>query len=217
MDGTGHLFEPFIAALGGEFNVKVVRYPAAEPLGYAELEGIARAALPLEGPCVLLGESFSGPIAISLAASAPERLQGAHLVLHLREQPAPCLCRLESVGGFSAHHMGAGSTAQPFPPWHVLHGQAPGHAAESTRGSATRRLQNQAQGRAFDRRFIPMVGGFGAHALLARIRRPSGAAIRVRADCSARTKHAHHPNPWAALLVASGTCRRGTSCAGVRS
>jgi hypothetical protein len=34
MDGAGKLFEPFVAALGGEFQVKVVRYPNAEALGY---------------------------------------------------------------------------------------------------------------------------------------------------------------------------------------
>jgi thioesterase domain-containing protein len=50
MDGTGTLFDPFIAALGPDFNVKVVRYPATEPLGYSELESIARSALPTERP-----------------------------------------------------------------------------------------------------------------------------------------------------------------------
>jgi hypothetical protein len=69
MDGTGTLFEPFVAALGHEFAVKVVDYPRAEPLGYEQLELFATAALPSEGPLILLGESFSGPIAVALAAS----------------------------------------------------------------------------------------------------------------------------------------------------
>jgi len=75
MDGTGQLFEPFVAALGEEFSVQVVRYPATEPLGYAELASLVRAALPTDRPFVLLGESFSGPIAISVAASAPPQLK----------------------------------------------------------------------------------------------------------------------------------------------
>jgi pimeloyl-[acyl-carrier protein] methyl ester esterase len=66
MDGTGQLFAPFVVALGHEFNVKVVRYPTTEPMGYAELEALARAALPEEGPFVILGESFSGPVAVSV-------------------------------------------------------------------------------------------------------------------------------------------------------
>lgn len=70
MDGTGQLFEPFISALAGEFEVKVVTYPASQPLGYTELEAVARKAIPKEGPYVILGESFSGPIAVSLGASA---------------------------------------------------------------------------------------------------------------------------------------------------
>jgi pimeloyl-[acyl-carrier protein] methyl ester esterase len=100
MDGTGHLFEPFIAALGGEFQVKVVRYPAAEPLGYAELEGIARAALPLEGPYVLLGESFSGPIAIALAASAPDRLLGLILCCTFVRNPRPAFAGVQPLVDF---------------------------------------------------------------------------------------------------------------------
>ena len=60
MDGTGILVEPFVAALGSQFSVTIVRYPITEALGYAELEAVARAALPTDGPFVILGESFSG-------------------------------------------------------------------------------------------------------------------------------------------------------------
>ena len=67
MDGTGQLFEPLVSALAGEFEIKVVTYPTSTPLGYSELEAIAREAIPKEGSYVILGESFSGPIAIALA------------------------------------------------------------------------------------------------------------------------------------------------------
>jgi len=89
MDGTGNLFGPFIAALKGEFDVKVVRYPTGQALNYSELESIARAALPVDGPFVLLGESFSGPIAISLAAQRPSQLKGLLLCCTFVRNPRP--------------------------------------------------------------------------------------------------------------------------------
>ncbi|MGH3626194.1 MAG: hypothetical protein ACRDRL_01935, partial [Sciscionella sp.] len=70
MDGTGDLFAPLIDALGDNIPCSVVRYPD-ESLDYAGHEAIARAALPANGPYVILGESFSGPIAVSIAASEP--------------------------------------------------------------------------------------------------------------------------------------------------
>ncbi len=100
MDGTGELFEPFIAALGGEFTVKVVRYPTDEPLGYAELEAFARAAVPTEGPFVLVGESFSGPIAVALAASASQQLKGLVLCCTFVRNPRPLFNVLRSLVGF---------------------------------------------------------------------------------------------------------------------
>lgn len=99
MDGTGDLFVPFIDALGSEFAVKVVRYPASEPLGYSELEAVARAALPSDGPFVLLGESFSGPIAISLAASAPPGLLGLILCCTFARNPRPLFTGLRALVG----------------------------------------------------------------------------------------------------------------------
>lgn len=46
-------YKPFVEMLGVGFNVKVVRYPATEAMGYAELEAVARAELPTEGPFVI--------------------------------------------------------------------------------------------------------------------------------------------------------------------
>jgi pimeloyl-ACP methyl ester carboxylesterase len=78
MDGTGDLFAPLIDALGDSISCSVVRYPD-EPLNYEGHEAIARAALPAIGPYVILGESFSGPIAVSIAVSAPLGLVGCIL------------------------------------------------------------------------------------------------------------------------------------------
>jgi pimeloyl-ACP methyl ester carboxylesterase len=99
MDGTGTLFEPFVAALGHKFNVKVVSYPASEPLGYSDLESIARAALPTEGPFVVLGESFSGPLAVSIAACCSSRLKGLVLCCTFLRNPRPVFSTLKSFVG----------------------------------------------------------------------------------------------------------------------
>ncbi|WP_250626455.1 alpha/beta fold hydrolase [Pinirhizobacter soli] len=95
MDGTGDLFQPFMVALEDKFLVKVVTYPCSEPLGYSDLESIVRSALPADGPFVILGESFSGPIAISVAASHPQGLMGLILCCTFARNPRP---RLRSLG-----------------------------------------------------------------------------------------------------------------------
>jgi pimeloyl-ACP methyl ester carboxylesterase len=87
MDGTGTLFEPFVAAIGRNMAIKVVHYPAEQDLGYEELQKVAAEALPEEGRFLLLGESFSGPLAVSLAASAGSRLCGLILCCSFVRSP----------------------------------------------------------------------------------------------------------------------------------
>jgi demethoxyubiquinone hydroxylase (CLK1/Coq7/Cat5 family)/pimeloyl-ACP methyl ester carboxylesterase len=99
MDGTGSLFEPFVAALGNEIAIKVVAYPTTEPRGYEQLESLALAALPPEGPLVLLGESFSGPIAVALAASCPQRIKGLVLCCTFVRNPMPWLAAFKWFAG----------------------------------------------------------------------------------------------------------------------
>jgi pimeloyl-ACP methyl ester carboxylesterase len=99
MDGTGALFEPFIAALGNEFNVRVVTYPITGALGYAELEAIALASLPEGEPFVILGESFSGPIAVSLASAAGENLKALILCCTFVRNPRPVASILRGLVG----------------------------------------------------------------------------------------------------------------------
>ncbi len=91
MDGTGELFEPLLSALEGQFNTLVVSYPNDRSLSYAELQSIVLKALPTDSPFVLLGESFSGPIAISLAALQPPQLKGLVLCSTFVRNPRPRL------------------------------------------------------------------------------------------------------------------------------
>jgi pimeloyl-ACP methyl ester carboxylesterase len=92
LDGTGCLFDDLVAALPSDLDPIVVRYPTHQPLTYAEHEKIARASLPNNRPFVLLGESFSGPISISIAASKPLGLVGLVLCCTFARYPR-ALCR----------------------------------------------------------------------------------------------------------------------------
>jgi pimeloyl-ACP methyl ester carboxylesterase len=91
LDGTGKLFAAFVRALGAGVESRVIGYSPDEPLGYEELELQVRAALPRDRPYVLLGESFSGPIAIRIAASAPARLAAVILCGTFASNPYPWL------------------------------------------------------------------------------------------------------------------------------
>ncbi len=77
MDGTGEMFEPLVTVIKQsqpKAKIRIVRYPPNIALGYAELVEFAAAQLPC-GPCILIGESFSGPIALELATKFSENVQ----------------------------------------------------------------------------------------------------------------------------------------------
>ena len=75
MHGTEHLFAPLIEALGSDLAIKAVTYPTTGALDYAELETIVRHAVPAEQPFVILGESFSGPIAIIVESPIADSIE----------------------------------------------------------------------------------------------------------------------------------------------
>lgn len=89
LDGTGRLFAGLIAACGTSTEIIVVSYPPDRPLDYAGLEPFVRALLPLDRPFFLLAESFSGPLGINLAASAPPGLRGLILCCSFARNPVP--------------------------------------------------------------------------------------------------------------------------------
>lgn len=94
MDGTGELFTPFISALGNGCDTIIVTYPSDLPLSYAELETLARQSLPTDRPFVLLGESFSGPIALALTALGLPQQVGLVLCCTFANNPRPLFSRL---------------------------------------------------------------------------------------------------------------------------
>jgi pimeloyl-[acyl-carrier protein] methyl ester esterase len=89
LDGTGKLFGDFVQALGPGADTQIIAYPKDDPLGYQELEALVRAALPRDRPFVLLGESFSGPIAIRIAALPPPGFLGVILCGTFAKNPYP--------------------------------------------------------------------------------------------------------------------------------
>lgn len=87
LDGTGELFGPLLAELPDWIHPIVVSYPRDRELGYAELLPLAAASLPTAAPFVILGESFSGPLAIMLAAGRPAGLKGVILCASFVKKP----------------------------------------------------------------------------------------------------------------------------------
>ena len=76
MDGTGRLFGPLLRALPPALSPVVVAYPVDQPYGYAELLPLVEAAAPAGAEFVVLGESFSGPLALLLASLTLGRSPG---------------------------------------------------------------------------------------------------------------------------------------------
>jgi pimeloyl-ACP methyl ester carboxylesterase len=100
MDGTGTLFSNFITALGEPIKPVVIAYPTERALDYAQLEAHVRERLPANEPFVLLGESFSGPIAISIVANPPHNLAGLILCCSFARNPRPALAGLKPFTTF---------------------------------------------------------------------------------------------------------------------
>ncbi len=87
MDGTGKMFRPLVEHLPKEWDIRIVSYPANQALSYNQLVSEASRSIPSDGTYYLLGESFSGPIAISLAHAADARLKGVILCCTFMRNP----------------------------------------------------------------------------------------------------------------------------------
>lgn len=92
------LFRPLVEHLPESLSPIVVSYPHDKELGYSELLPIVLQNLPGEEPFVLLGESFSGPLALMLAATRPAGLKAVILCATFVRNPTwvrhPWLARL---------------------------------------------------------------------------------------------------------------------------
>jgi pimeloyl-ACP methyl ester carboxylesterase len=138
MDGTGELFGPLLEALPRDLATTVVRYPD-RPMSYADHAAFARHELPKDEPFVILGESFSGPIAVTIAASGMSNLRGLILCVSFLTCPNPLLRALRPLTrfasprllpGFIAHHALLGRFATPE--LQAAHARALGHVSSPT-------------------------------------------------------------------------------------
>jgi pimeloyl-[acyl-carrier protein] methyl ester esterase len=94
MDGTGALFDFLLPHLSSDFAPKVISYPTDTALSYEKLAELVFAQLPAE-PFALLGESFSGPVALAVAQRcAPVALV---LVCTFATNPRPALAAVKPL------------------------------------------------------------------------------------------------------------------------
>jgi pimeloyl-[acyl-carrier protein] methyl ester esterase len=99
IDGSGRLFAPFLAAGPRALDPAPLSYPARGALGYDELAALVRPLLP-RGSFVLLAESFSGPLAVRLAAERPRGLSALILAASFLHRPLdPLLHPVRGLAG----------------------------------------------------------------------------------------------------------------------
>jgi pimeloyl-[acyl-carrier protein] methyl ester esterase len=75
LDGTGALFAGLLSSLSKAYPVVIIRYPPSKLLAVPELLQHIIESLPDADNFMLLAESFSGPLAIEIAAAKPSRLR----------------------------------------------------------------------------------------------------------------------------------------------
>jgi pimeloyl-[acyl-carrier protein] methyl ester esterase len=75
LDGAGLAFGPLLKLLPSFIQPTVVTYPKDQVMGYQQLLPFVMGMLPND-PFVLLGESFSSPLSITIAALRPPGLRG---------------------------------------------------------------------------------------------------------------------------------------------
>jgi pimeloyl-[acyl-carrier protein] methyl ester esterase len=92
LDGTGLLFRPFTDSQPPQFRADVLAYPHAIA-SYAEAEELVASQLPADDRVMLIAESFSGPVAVRLAARLEHRISGVVLVASFVRSPVPALAR----------------------------------------------------------------------------------------------------------------------------
>jgi pimeloyl-ACP methyl ester carboxylesterase len=90
LDGTGQLFDRFTRIVPSEVQTEIVPLPP-DLLSYRSLTGFLAQRLDLGPESLLVAESFSGPLAVALAARMP--LAGIVLCNSFIEPPAPPLLR----------------------------------------------------------------------------------------------------------------------------
>jgi pimeloyl-[acyl-carrier protein] methyl ester esterase len=105
LDGTGTQFAPFAARVSSAFPVNVISYQDGH-VRYDEHVESVMAVLPRDRPYALVAESYSGPVAVQIAASRPVGLVAVVLCATFIACPRPLLALLRPILGVA-------------PPWRV--------------------------------------------------------------------------------------------------
>jgi pimeloyl-ACP methyl ester carboxylesterase len=88
LDGTGRFFWRLERELQGHIPVQVINYPDQPIASYEDAIAYVQLKLPHQ-PLVILGESFSGPVATEIAARQPDLIKGLILAATFLENPWP--------------------------------------------------------------------------------------------------------------------------------
>lgn len=99
LDGTGQMFAPLLQVLPAELKISIARYPRDQKLTYAQLRPYVLRTLPPTETFALIAESFSGPLAVEVAATPPENLQAVILCASFVSNPVPPL--LQWISAFN--------------------------------------------------------------------------------------------------------------------
>jgi pimeloyl-[acyl-carrier protein] methyl ester esterase len=98
LDATGSQHVGFTAAMARlGVMVTVIAYPVDRALDYPALADFVGQALPTDSDYVLLGESFSGPLALMIAAVPPPQLRGLILSTTFARLPWRALRRMQAL------------------------------------------------------------------------------------------------------------------------
>ena len=89
LDGTGRLFEPLLQVLPKTINAQAISYPVDRLVPSDQLVQLAIQQVPGHAPLVLIGESFSGAIALRWAVAEPHRVRAVLLCASFVRTPAP--------------------------------------------------------------------------------------------------------------------------------
>ena len=88
LDGTGDLFARVTPFLADDLTVRIMRYPQDPNLGYAGYIELVRNEI-ADRQVLLLGESFSGPVAVRIARQLGRQIKGIVLVATFVSNPWP--------------------------------------------------------------------------------------------------------------------------------
>src|SRR5262249_49865501 len=94
LDGTEVFFRPLMGRLPATIRPLALNYPDVGPHGYRALLDFVRSQLAEIPHYVILGSSFSGPLAVMLAAAEPRKVRGMILAATFVSSPSAPLAHL---------------------------------------------------------------------------------------------------------------------------